>query len=272
MLNFRTTQPNSKYAWRGGGQTGLVLLAIVTMAMCNALSTMPAIAGTISHVINERPVDLQVDLTAQGVQDWRLVTFDQGNSMFVEHNRKAGGSGITLVDGFNVAVGTAYATDSTQVGANFNYADGLSPVAESPVRMALPRGNKDEYAAFNKVYSMTFDVIALGEEHTANVYLVTGRTIWIEIEAAWATLDPIQLSTDEQGLNAVYTLTYTPTSFTDSVKVTFTAAPGMPEGYNGDFRLGVTAATLSATPEPSGVAALFGMAMVGFMALWRRRK
>lgn len=241
---------------------------LATLAVIGTSSI--ASAATISHTIGAAPAS--VDLTAEGTQDWLLIDFDSANDatdIFAIHNEKTGGSGITLGSGFNTDINGSRNTITDGLrGPDYNYTDGTSPASEAGIKMDVARDETGGYNNVIKSYSFTFDAIAVGVEHTAKVYVTTGRTAWNSVTATWDNADPTALSTSAAALNDVYTLTYTPDSLTDDVTVTFTARSSPLE--SGAWRLGFTGATLDVVvPEP-GSLALLGLG--GLLIGTRRRR
>ena len=220
-------------------------------------------AATIAHSINGETV-APVNLTTEGTQDWKLINFNNTTDAFEIYNSKLGGSGITLGTGFGVDIGNAIADAR---GPDFSYTDGVSPVSEGPLQMTVARGATNTFSQILSTYTITFAALAVGVEHTANVYLTTGRVIWTDISAVWANAIPTSLSTTGENLNDTYSLTFTPDAMSDSVTVTFVGAAT--ENTSSHYRLGFTGATLAAVPEPSS-AALLGLG--GLALLLRRRR
>ena len=220
-------------------------------------------AATIAHSINGETVT-SVNLTTEGTQDWKLINFNNTTDVFEIDNSKLGGSGITLGTGFDVDIGNAIADAR---GPDFSYTDGVSPVSEGPLQMTVARGATNTFSQILSTYTITFAALAVGVEHTANVYLTTGRATWTDISADWANANPTSLSTTGENLKDTYSLTFTPDAMSDSVTVTFVGAAT--ENTSSHYRLGFTGATLAAVPEPSS-AALLGLG--GLALLLRRRR
>ncbi len=223
-------------------------------------------AATIAHSINGENVT-SVNLTTEGTQDWKLINFNNSTDIFEIYNSKLGGSGITLGTGFGVDIGNAN-VDGTARGPSFSYTDGVSPVSEGSLQMSVALGDTNKFSQILSTYTITFDALAVGAEHTANVYLTTGRAKWTGISADWANANPtLDVSTTGQNMSDAYSLTFTPDAMSDSVTVTFIGAAT--ETTNSDYRLGFTGATLAVVPEPSSSAALLGL---GCLALILRRR
>lgn len=221
-------------------------------------------AATIAHSINGETV-APVNLTTEGTQDWKLINFNNTTDAFEIYNSKLGGSGITLGTGFDVDIGNAIADAR---GPDFSYTDGVSPVSEGSLQMSVARGATNTFSQILSTYTITFDALAVGAEHTANVYLTTGRAKWTSISADWANANPtLDVSTTVENISDAYSLTFTPDAMSDSVTVTFVgAAIGSSSSH---YRLGFTGATLAVVPEPSSSAALLGL---GCLALILRRR